>query len=99
MPQRLLPFYFRGLIDGDGSIIKKQGGVSIYSGSLDFITNVQTILCQEVNITKLKIYHGTTYFVSWTSKQDRQKLFNYLYDDLEATYYYPRKYQRMKEHL
>lgn len=99
IPQHLLPFYFRGLVDGDGSIIKKQGGVSIYSGSLDFITSVQTILCEEINLTKLKIYHGTTYFVSWTSKKDRQKLFNYLYGDLEATYYYPRKYQRMKERL
>ena len=32
IPQDLLRFYFRGLIDGDGCILKS-GGISIYSGS------------------------------------------------------------------
>lgn len=70
IPKNLLCYYFRGLIDGDGCITEK-GYLSIYSGSLDFITSVQKILCEEIGISKLKIYKGTTYFVTWTSKKDR----------------------------
>lgn len=97
-PNNLLPFYFRGLIDGDGCI-HKDGKVSIYSGSKDFIAHAQEILVQEVHVKKLKIYHGTTYFITWASKEDKNKLFHYLYDDLNATFYYKRKYLRLKEEL
>lgn len=93
--KHLLPYYFRGLIDGDGCI-HKDGKISIYSGSEQFIKNVQQILCKEANLTQLNIYHGTTYFITWSSLQDKQKLFNYLYSNLNATYYYPRKYNRLK---
>lgn len=98
IPSDLLPFYFRGLIDGDGCI-HKNGGVSIYSGSLPFIQNVQSILINELFLSQLKIYHGTSYFITWTSKKDRQKLYNYLYEDLDDTYYFPRKYVRLKNSL
>lgn len=98
IPSDLLPFYFRGLIDGDGCI-HKNGGVSIYSGSLPFIQNVQSILINELSLSQLKIYHGTSYFITWTSKTDRQKLYNYLYKDLNDTYYLPRKYVRLKNSL
>ena len=95
IPKSLLKFYFRGLIDGDGCI-HKEGGVSIYSGSKEYITSVQQILCKEANLTQLKIYHGTSYFVSWHSKEDRQNLYDYLYKDcLEDCFYYKRKYQRL----
>ena len=90
----LLPFYFRGLVDGDGCI-HKDGKVSIYSGSKAFIENVQQILVEEVGVKKLKIYHGTSYFVSWGSKEDKNKLFHYLYSNLDSTYYYFRKYERL----
>lgn len=93
--KELLPFYFRGLIDGDGCI-HKDGKISIYSGSKKFIQNVQDILIQEVNLTKLSIYTGTTYFITWGAKKDKEKLFNYLYQDLDKTYYYKRKYERLK---
>ena len=95
IPKELLPFYFRGLIDGDGCI-HKDGKISIYSGSKKFIQNVQDILIQEANLTKLSIYTGTTYFITWGAKKDKEKLFNYLYQDLDKTYYYKRKYERLK---
>lgn len=98
IPSELLSFYFRGLIDGDGCI-HKNGGVSIYSGSLPFIQDVQSILINELSLSQLKIYHGTSYFITWTSKKDRQKLYNYLYGNLNATYYFPRKYVRLKNSL
>lgn len=99
IPQHLLCYYFRGLIDGDGCI-HKNGGVSIYSGSLEYITSVQEILCEEAGIKKLSIYKGTAYFVNWGSKEDRQKLFNYLYKDkLNEAYYYKRKYERLYNSL
>ena len=44
IPNNLLPYYFRGLIDGDG-YIGQDGRIAIYSGSYDFIKNVQNILC------------------------------------------------------
>lgn len=93
--KELLPFYFRGLIDGDGCI-HKDGKISIYSGSEKFIQNVQNILIQEANLTKLSIYCGTTFFITWSSKKDKEKLFNYLYKDLNKTYYYKRKYERLQ---
>ena len=55
IPESLLPYYFRGLIDGDGSI-SIDGRVSIYSGSKDFIQNVQNILVEKLGLKKLKIY-------------------------------------------
>lgn len=98
IPKNLLPFYFRGLIDGDGCV-HKDGKISIYSGSERFITDVQRVLIKEANLSKLGIYHGTSYFITWGSKSDKLKLFDYLYKDLDATYYYPRKYQRLKNNL
>lgn len=99
IPQNLLCYYFRGLIDGDGCI-HKDGKISIYSGSEEYIKHVQEILCQEADVTKLKIYHGTTYFVSWGSKTDKIKLFNYLYkDNLNETFYFKRKYDRLYNNL
>ena len=38
----LLPYYFRGLIDGDGCI-HNNGKISIYSGTKSFIENIQNI--------------------------------------------------------
>lgn len=95
IPKDLLAFYFRGLIDGDGCI-HKDGKISIYSGSKKFIEDVQRILIQETNVSKLSIYSGTTYFITWGTQIDKEKLFNYLYKDLSKTYYYDRKYQRLK---
>lgn len=93
-----LPFYFRGLFDGDGCI-KKDGGVCLYSGSRRFLENVQDILVSSINVSRLGIYHGTSYFLSWTKKSDRQKLFDFLYSDLDKAYFYPRKYERLKNSL
>ena len=74
--------------------------MSIFSGSLPYITSVQNILCQEAGVKKLGIYHGTSYFIAWSSKQDREKLFNYLYQDsLEDCFYYKRKYERLYNSL
>ena len=98
IPQSLLPFYFRGLIDGDGCI-HKDGRIAIYSGSRDFIEHVQDILIQEAQVKKLGIYEGTTFFIQWGSREDKEKLFHYLYNDLNATFYYKRKYDRLNEIL
>lgn len=98
IPKDLQCFYFRGLIDGDGCI-HKNGGISIYSGSKPFIESVQSILVKEIGVKKLGIYTGTTYFITWTSKSDRQKLFDYLYSNLNATFYYKRKYDRIYKSL
>lgn len=98
IPENLLPYYFRGLIDGDGCV-HKDGRLSIYSGSKDFIEDVQSILIKELGLTKLKVYQGTTYFISWSSKKDKELLFNYLYKNLEKTFYYKRKYLRLKENI
>ena len=72
---KLLSYYFRGLIDGDGCI-HKNGAVSIYSGSLEFISDVQKILIDRVNLKSLKIYSGTSYFITWSSRADREKIFH-----------------------
>ena len=99
IPKELLCYYFRGLIDGDGCV-HKDGGVSIYSGSQPFIEDVQRIICRDSGAKQLGIYHGSTYFVKWTSKKDRQKLYNYLYNSkLNNTFYYKRKYKRLYNSL
>lgn len=98
IPKDLLKYYFRGLIDGDGSI-SEAGRISIYSGSKEYIKNVQKILIQELSLSHLSIYKGTTFFISWSSLEDRKKLYNYLYNDLDKAFYYKRKYQRLKNSL
>lgn len=99
IPPKLLKFYFRGLIDGDGCI-HKDGHISIYSGSYDFITSVQQCLVKNLNVSNLSIYHGTTWFISWSKKEDKQKFFDFLYKDcLDDTFYYKRKYQRLYNSL
>ena len=95
IPEEYLKYYFRGLIDGDGCILEN-GRLSIYSGSLYFIKDVQNILVNKLNLSKNTIYTGTTYFCSWSSKEDRKKLFSYLYDNcLDECFYYKRKYDRL----
>lgn len=99
IPSDLFKYYFRGLIDGDGCI-HQDGKISIYSGSYDFIQNVQEYLVNTLGLSKLSIYHGATWFISWSKYSDRQKLYNYLYKDcLNNTFYYPRKYQRLYNSL
>lgn len=99
IPDDLLCYYFRGLIDGDGCV-HKNGGVSIYSGSREYIESVQSILVEKIKVKKLKIYQGTSYFINWASKEDRLKLYNFLYKDiLNNTFYYKRKYQRLHDSL
>lgn len=99
IPKELLCYYFRGLIDGDGCV-HKDGELSIYSGSRTFLENVQKVLCDTIGVKKLKIYHGTSYFISWSSKEDRRKLFNFLYkDNLNETFFYKRKYKRLYDSL
>ena len=99
IPKNLLCYYFRGLIDGDGCI-HKDGKVSIYSGSENFIKSVQEILVQEAGVKKLGIYKGTTFFITWGSKADKEKLFKYLYENkLQDTFYYKRKYERLYNNL
>ena len=98
IPHKYLKYYFRGLIDGDGCILES-GRLSIYSGSKEYIEDVQKILIKELNLSSTSICHGTTYFCSWSSKEDRQKLFNYLYDNLNECFYYERKYNRLFKSL
>ena len=98
IPQKYLKYYFRGLIDGDGCVLEN-GRLSIYSGSKEYIEDVQRILIKELNLSQTSIYHGTTYFCSWSSKEDRKKLFNYLYDNLNECFYYERKYNRLLKSL
>lgn len=35
----------------------------------------------------------------WAAREDREKLYHYLYDDLDATYYYKRKFNRLYNSL
>lgn len=98
IPKQLLPYYFRGLIDGDGCILKN-GTINIYSGSEKFIKDVQTVLCEEAGVKKLGIYKGTSFFIGWGGKIDKEKMFHYLYDNLNDTFYYKRKFQRLRDFL
>ena len=98
LPHEYLKYYFRGLIDGDGCVLKN-GRLSIYSGSKEYIEDVHRILIKELNLSQTSIYHGTTYFCCWSSKKDRKKLFDYLYEDLNDCFYYERKYCRLRDSL
>ena len=98
IPHEYLKYYFRGLIDGDGCILEN-GRLSIYSGSKEYIEDVHRILIKELNLSQTSIYHGTTYFCSWSNKEDRKKLFDYLYEDLNDCFYYERKYCRLRDSL
>ena len=57
IPNHLLKFYFRGLIDGDGCI-KADGSISIYSGDKEYIKDVQKILCENAGVKQEKEFES-----------------------------------------
>ena len=86
--EHLQRHYWRGVIDGDGSI-SKRNLVRINSGSRKFLLDVKNLLFS-IGIQSGEIRKEVTSFVlSISEKKNLTKLYNLLYK--EAQYYYPRK--------
>ncbi len=111
VPTKFLSHFTRGYFDGDGHcsygkyIKKDRPGQSMFmlsgftSGSLDFLEKLRDILNKYA-----KIRGGTFYF--WNrayrlsfSCINSQKLFNFLYKNIDKSIYLPRKYIKFNKAL
>lgn len=100
VPANLYNHYIRGLFDGDGTTNINSDltcKIGYYSGSKSFAEDFQKYCINNLNMSELKIYHGTTYFCTWSKRSDIIKFFNYIYKD--ATIYLPRKYYKILKML
>lgn len=89
--------FIRGYFDGDGCIYvntKKNNHKtwSIYSGSKNFITELQKILEKELGITIYNNKQNNGYRVYGSNKLSVQSIFDYIYKD--ASVYLERKYNK-----
>ena len=94
--KELYSHFIRGLFDGDGTANSK-GYIGFNAANKDFVACFRDFLVDELSIKKNGIYFGTVYFTTWGAKEDREKLFNYLYKD--ASIFLSRKYDKIKDKL
>ena len=84
----LMPHLIRGLIDGDGWVthnIKSNGKVGYavgFCGTRNIVTQVRDYLVHRLGLFESKIYDRPTVSqVTWCSKNDIIKIYNYLYSN------------------
>lgn len=94
LPKALVPHYIRGFFDGNGSIYNSR--VSI-SGNADFIREIQTILINELGVSKTKVAKQNTACgnMHLYRLKDISALSDYLYQN--ATVYLQRKRDKFDE--
>lgn len=90
--------FIRGFFDGDGCITIKRIGTKEVSfvGTYDVISKLRDFLCLNLDVYPIKISKRTkkhtVYQISWASKEDVSKIFDYMYKD--ATIFLKRKYEK-----
>lgn len=105
----LLCHFFRGLIDGDGSVCvyfnkkekKNKLYIAITGGDYDFLDLCDSIISQIIKCNKHKIQkskenYGNSYYIKWTDNQ-ALRLNEFLYKN--ANIYMNRKYENAKKFL
>ena len=85
----LIPHFIRGYFDGDGCIsIKKEFQLNI-TGTKEFITSIQEILCKNLEITKTKFSKRRKeveiYSMQYKGKQNCIKILDFLYKDCKIS--------------
>ncbi len=73
--------FIRGYYDGDGYIKKDLYSIGLV-GSFDLLQSIQNHFSKNLNIKPNKIgKHGSIYRIEYCSKEDKQKIANYLWYD------------------
>ena len=70
--EKFIPYFIRGIIDGDGCINKASGNTwycSIISASKDFIYFIKDILENKIYLSDVHIYENNGYFTAYTAKR------------------------------
>lgn len=103
VPKDLVNHFIRGYFDGDGSIsvgkTRKRYTIN-FVGTMDFLTDLQNVVNQEMGLPLAKIQHGgcgQAYKLYWGSIPNVKIWYDYLYKD--ATVYLDRKYERFQMFL
>ncbi len=95
--------FIRGYFDGDGCISEtfKSGYYDVIlnvTSTFDFLINVQSILIEECNVSKVKFSKrrpcGPSFSMAYHGRQNCLKVLKYLYDD--STIFLNRKFQKYK---
>ena len=93
----MMPHLIRGLIDGDGWVSSKSHQVG-FCGTKEIVTGLRDYLHAKLNVWKVKVLEtqpGKLWQITWASKRDIRKLFDYLYKDC-GPYFLARKYDQFK---
>ena len=97
-----MPHMLRGIIDGDGCVyIGKRSRYVGLTGTLRLVTDVRDYLVDRLGVYKVKpmLKHASgIYTLSWGSRRDIRKIFDYLYKDC-GPYYLVRKYEKFQSIL
>ena len=97
--KNLIPHFIRGYFDGDG--IAKSNGYIGFCGDYNMLSFIKEQLINECNVKDNKITFNKSnniYYIQWSSKKDRNTIFNYLYKN-KKDLYLKRKYEKIKLHL
>lgn len=92
--------YLRGLYDGDGVCAENKPYLRVgYCGyNQSFVEDFQNYLVDKLGLRKNKLFNtSNSWNCSWGSKEDLNKLYNYLYQD--ATIFLSRKQQKLYTYL
>lgn len=106
IPDNVLPDFIRGYFDGNGSVVLHKtkyntyGQISITSGSFEFLDSLQNKL-QENNIVTRLYKDGRptngSYYLKVIKRKEIEKMYNYMYSDLNDIVYLQRKYDKYTE--
>lgn len=93
LPDNLMPHLIRGCIDGDG-YISKSGKTVGFCGNLQMAQSLHDYVMEKLNLSRHKIIRVKNIWdVAWSSRNDVNKLGNYLYGD-KGDLYLTRKFER-----
>lgn len=97
IPKKYYSHFIRGYFDGDGIAYSK--GYIGFCGSYTLLKEIHSILIENLKINNVKITYNkfnNIYYMTWASKKDCSKIFNYLYKDKKDLYLI-RKYEKLKK--
>jgi len=103
IPEHLLKYYVRGFSDGDGGFYINEKNIIQYklsTSSVGFLEQIEEYLRNKCDLKKLDIRFDSGCFrLNYTDTYSVQKIFDYLYSDLDNDLYLKRKYLYAKTYF
>lgn len=99
LSDNFLKDFIRGYFDGDGCIsFRTNKTVRIsFAGTQDFLTSLQSILQEKLNIESILHKQGNIWILSFCKKEYTYKFLNWIYKD--ASIYLDRKHEKYQKFL